>query len=69
MKKRLQRLQDRLKTERELRRAYADQIRDIGRMLVRAGILTAREIRRQGVRYAVSDRLEPRTGHVQAKQP
>lgn len=39
--------------------AYGEQLDDIGRILVRAGVLTEREIRRQGVRFAVRDRFEP----------
>lgn len=38
-------------------KAYGEQLDDIGRMLVQAGILTAREVRRQGVRFALRDRL------------
>jgi hypothetical protein len=54
-----------LQTDSMLRRAYAEQLDEVGRMLVRAKILTAQEIRRQGVQFALRDRLEPqRTMHV-----
>jgi len=48
--------------------SYAEQFDDIGRMLVRAKIITAREVRRQGVRFALRDRLEPPRTHACAKR-
>lgn len=39
--------------------AYAEQLEDVGWMLVRAGIITEKEVKRQGVRFAVRDRFEP----------
>ena len=42
-----------------LAHAYGEQLQEIGEILVRAGVLTEAEIRRQGVRFAVSDRFEP----------
>jgi hypothetical protein len=42
-------------------KAYGEQLDDIGRMLVKAGILTASAVRRQGVRFALRDRLESQT--------
>ena len=40
-------------------RAYADQLDEVGQILVRAGILTDREIGRQGVQFALRDHFEP----------
>jgi len=45
-----------------LRESYAEQLTEIGKILIRAGILTQDEVERQGVRFAVRDRFEPRTG-------
>lgn len=44
-----------------LAKAYREQIDDIGRMLVQAGIVTASAIKRQGVRFALRDWLEAQT--------
>lgn len=49
---------DRRRALKVLAEAYGEQIDDIGRMLVQAGILKAREVRRQGVRFALRDRLQ-----------
>ena len=46
-------------TERMLRQAYERQLHGIGEILVRAKILKSKEIRRQGVMFAVRDRFEP----------
>jgi hypothetical protein len=50
-----------------LTEAYGEQLDDIARMLVKAGILTARAVRRQGVRFALRDRLEAPDVKVQRR--
>ena len=55
------RIQQMIKAERNdgRLRGYIEQIDDIGKILVRAKILTRKEIARQGVRFALRDRFEP----------
>lgn len=36
-----------------------EQLIDVGEMLIRAKIITRKEVQRQGVRFAVRDALEP----------
>jgi hypothetical protein len=52
-----------------LRESYAEQLKEIGKILVRAGVLAQEEIERQGVRFAVRDRFEPLTGAVPKAVP
>ena len=47
--------------DRELRRAYARQLDMIGRILIRAKLLTRRAIQRDGIAFAVRNRFEPPT--------
>ena len=44
--------------ERALRRAYEEQLDLIGQVLVRAKIITRRQIRRDGVAFAVRNRFD-----------
>jgi len=41
------------------RDAYGEQLVAIADMLVRAGVLTQKEVGRQGVRFAIRDKFEP----------
>ena len=50
-------------TDKVLRHAYAEQLDMIGRILVRAKILTRRDIQRDGVAFAVRNRFEPTAKH------
>lgn len=45
--------------DKALRQAYAQQLDLIGQVLVRAKLLTRRDIRRDGVAFAVQNRFEP----------
>lgn len=45
----------------DLGEAYERQLDEVGQILVRAGVLQQSEIDRQGVRFAVRDRFEPRS--------
>jgi hypothetical protein len=47
-------------TYRSLAQTYADQLDEIGQMMVRLGLLTKSEIRRHGVRFALRERFEPK---------
>jgi len=55
-----------LQAERALRVAYAEQLDAIGEILVRAKVITRREIHRQGVRFAIRDKFEPQRGTKKA---
>jgi hypothetical protein len=46
-------------TDKVLRRAYAEQLDMIGRILIRAKLLTRRDVHRDGVAFAVRNRFEP----------
>jgi len=41
-------------------RTYAEQLEEIGLLLIRAKILTRRAIARDGVRFALANKFEPR---------
>ncbi len=57
-----------LRTAKTLLKGYAEQLSDVGKILVRAKVITAAEVKRQGVRFAVSDHFEPRPpGQAAAK--
>jgi hypothetical protein len=46
--------------DKVLRRAYAQQLDMIGDILVRAELITRRDIQRDGVAFAVRNRFEPK---------
>lgn len=50
-----------------LAHAYAEQIDDIGQILVRAKVITEADIARDGVRFAVRNAFDPPTGYPREK--
>ncbi len=56
-------LQKALSDARGWSRCYAEQIEQIGQILIRARLLTRRAIRRDGVAFAVRNHFEPPKSH------
>jgi len=52
-------IKSRRNIDKGLRRAYAQQLDMIGKILIRAKLLTRRDIQRDGVAFAVRNRFEP----------
>jgi hypothetical protein len=49
--------------DKVLRQAYAQQLDMIGEILIRAKLITRRDIKRDGVAFAVRNRFEPPRGY------